>query len=175
MSSLPLQRAIVYAIFTLALNACGGGSTAGPAIAMQAPAIGAGDDATIRNFSGQYAGTVKDSVHGKGTASGDLAQYQSAVGGWMTTTYASQTRRLGVAFTLRGTSFRGTGAGTADNVSCVFNESATYDPSTHHLTGSYRSFHRCGTVVETGTFDLKQRCFYVRNWIRDDAGGVKQC
>src|SRR5579863_2230375 len=177
MTSLPLQKAIGLAIAALALSACGGvGSTPAGATAPQAPAIAAGDDAAIHNVSGQYAGTVKDSVYGGGKANGDLAQYRSAAGGTLTTKYASETRTVSGAFTLRGTGLRGSGVGTADNVSCTFDESATYNSVTHRLTGSYHSFHKCGGVTETGTFDLKQRCYYARDWgIRNDAGGVKQC
>jgi hypothetical protein len=176
MRSLPLQRAIVLAFVTLALAACAGSGGAPPsATALAAPGIVAAGAATMPNVSGQYAGTVKDSVYGTGKASGDLAQYRSAAGGSLLTTYGSRTTTTSGAFTISGTSLRGTGAASVGTVSCVFDERATYDPSTHRLSGSYHSFHLCGGVTETGTFDLKQQCFYARNWIRNDAGGVKQC
>jgi len=175
MENLPLQRAIGLAIAALAWTACGGSSSvAPPAAALRVPAIATGD-ARIYNVSGQYAGTVKDSVYGSGKAIGGLAQYRNAAGGVLTTTYASKTITLSRVFSLSGTSLTGTASGTAGKLSCVFDESATYEPSTHRLTGSYRSFHNCGGVTEKGTFDLKQRCFYARNWARNDAGGVKQC
>lgn len=176
MTSLPLQKAIGLAIAALALSACGGGGTPTAPTALQAPAIAAGGDATTLNVSGQYAGTVKDSLYGGGEATGHLAQYRNAAGGALTTKYASATRITSGAFTLTGTGLRGSGVATADNVSCTFDESATYNSVTHRLTGSYHSFRKCGGVTETGTFDLKQRCFYARDWgIRNDAGGIKQC
>jgi len=175
MRSLPLQKAIGLAIAALALSACaGGGGTPTAPTALQAPSIAAGDDAAIRNVSGQYAGTVKDSERGKGSMKLDLAQYRNAVGGSIKLTEGTQSETAGVTYVLSATALHGSGVTMSSSATCVFSETATYDPSTKRLTGSYHSFRGCGT--EKGTFDVKQRCYYARDWgVRNDAGGVKQC
>jgi hypothetical protein len=171
MRSWPLQRVIGFGIALLAWTACGGaGSTPAKQTATQAATVQVRDDAALRNVSGQYAGTIKDSANGKGKATLDLAQYRNATGGTMTVNYGTNSGTASGAFFVSGNALRGTEVSSA----CVFAESAQYDPSTHSLSGSYRALHGC--EAEKGTFTLKQHCYYARDWtIRKDAGGLKMC
>ncbi len=176
MRTLPLQRAISLAIAALAWTACGGGVTGAPAAALQAPAIGFADDGTIYNVSGQYAGRVKDSVNGTAALTLNLAQYRSSVGGSLAAKSDGRTQRASATYALNGTDLRGTMIVVTSSLTCVFNENAKYDSSTHRLSASYHSFHGCGGKAETGTFTAKQQCYYARDWaIRPDAGGLKMC
>lgn len=171
MKSWPLQRVIGFGIALLAWTACGGaGSTPAMQTVTQAATVQVRDDAAVRNISGQYAGTIKDSTNGKGKAALDFAQYRNATGGTMTVNYGTHTGTASGAFFVSGNTLRGTEVSSA----CVFAESAQYDPSTHSLSGSYRALHGC--EAEKGTFRLKQHCYYARDWtIRKDAGGLKMC
>jgi hypothetical protein len=173
MRSWPLQRVIGFGIALLAWTACGGaGSTPATQTVTQAAAVQVGDDPALRNISGQYAGTIKDSANGKGKAALDLAQYRNATGGTMTVNYGTHSGTASGAFLVSGNALRGTQVSSG----CVFAESAQYDPSTHSLSGSYRALHGCDGEAEKGTFTLKQHCFYARDWtIRKDAGGLKMC
>jgi len=177
MRSWPLPRVIGFGIALLAWTACGGaGSTPAMQTATQAGTVQLRDDAALRNISGQYTGTIKDSEYGKGRAALDLAQYRNATGGTLTINYGTHTGTASGAFFVSGNALRGTGVSSAGSATCVFAESAQYDPSTHSLSGSYRALHGCDGEAEKGDFTLKQRCYYARDWtIHKDAGGLKMC
>lgn len=125
------------------------------------------------NVAGQYAGSVNDgSLSGRARAS--ISQYGGSVGGPIAYAFPSQKRANSAAGTLQGSSLRGTMVATVGSVACTFKFSATYDNSTHTLSGSYRAVHDCSG--DSGTFTLNEKCYYVlRAEIRRDVGGLKPC
>ncbi len=168
------RLAIFAAIATLASSACASnGSTAPSAPGIEAPAPAPADAAT-HNVSGQYTGTVDDSQRGTANASADLAQYQGAVGGTLTAIGGTASGGSVAAWVLGGTALTGRGVGATGSQTCTFAESATYQPSRHRLNGSYHAIHGCNG--DSGTFALKQHCFYARNGgVGPETGGLKPC
>jgi len=169
----PTRIAFAVAL-ALTLTACGTG-TASP---LGAPAAGTAskvsNDATIRNLSGQYAGSVKDSKYNKGSVTASFAQYQTSVGGDMTPTEGSRSSTMSVSFSVAsGTTFTGTAAATVGSAVCVYNIAAVYNSSTHNLKGTYQAAHGCSG--ESGSFKMKQKCFYAKPGADADIGGLKMC
>jgi hypothetical protein len=128
--------------------------TASPALALPI-----GDDAGGINLSGQYTGTVSDSVLGAGTAVANFVGGGRAVGGWFGFTFGSNTydnpalaggTREGIA---------GEFEAMVGSVECRFQFRATLDRGKYSLQGKYRSVvSSCDG--EHGTFDLTQQCYY---------------
>jgi hypothetical protein len=170
------HTSITFAV-AVALAACGSGSAGSPAIGtgQSSTAARAGGEASVRNFSGDYAGTVNDSLHRKGTIKATFAQYQTAVGGSMTQTEGSRAGTMTASFGVGGTTLTGTGVetfGSGTTTVCVYTIGGTYNTATHRLKGSYQGVHGCS---ETGTFTMKQKCFYPRPGADADVGGLKMC
>ena len=162
------------AVAVLACTACGanGGAPAAPSLQTS---LAVRDDGAPRNLSGQYAGTIKDSIHGKSKASANFAQSGRALGGTTTAPSASGWQAAVSAWTIEGDTLHGQGVSSASSETCTISETATYSPATHRLAGSYHAVHGCSG--DTGSFTLKQQCFYARagDDIRTDTGGLRPC
>lgn len=178
MKSLGLRIPATIAATTLLLTACAGaGSTSLPGSASAPQAIPMRDAgmAAKSNFSGQYSGTFKDSAYGKGKASASYSQFHSALGGPLTITYKSKTVSSSVAQTVSGNTVNGSSVRETGSLYCTFSETASYSAKTRVWSGSYKAVYGCSG--ETGTFSLKQQCYYrgtVTEDIRPD-GGARPC
>jgi hypothetical protein len=162
----------------VALAACGGSGTGAPVAGTeQSGAAGRpNSDATIRNFSGEYAGTVKDNYYKRGAITASFAQYHTAVGGSLTQMEGSRSSTKSASFEVTdGTTLTGTAVGTFGSGGtsvCVFAIGGTYNAATHRLSGSYQGVNACS---ETGTFTMKQKCYYAAHGTSPEVGGLKMC
>jgi hypothetical protein len=163
--------AAFLAFGVLATSACGTNSTAATTPAVAAPASQAGQDGGIRNVSGEYEGSVKDSTYGTGSATGNLAQFRGSVGGSLVFTYGTAAYNNPVTALLSSTAMRGTFVATVESVSCSFVFDATY--AKHKLAGKYHAVGGCS--AETGSFSLTQQCFYTRDWALRRDNGLMHC
>ncbi|MGC9992557.1 MAG: hypothetical protein ABSD52_09220 [Candidatus Cybelea sp.] len=170
----------IAALFALGLIAI----SAGPAPALQTPAWQHGDG---QNLSGQYSGSVTDSVLGTGTAVANLVGAGGALGGYFVFTFGSAnydnpTIAGGGRDGLQPNDGRG-GHGnvfgafesTIASATCEFYYSASYSSSDNGLTGSYKAVNGCSG--ETGTFTLTQQCYYSsgrEHSVRRE-GGLSHC
>jgi hypothetical protein len=162
MKNASAQTALLAALAALVLSACAGvggaaASSAGsPALAsaaqLRAPA------AAEAPLSGQYKGTVKDSVGGTGKATGSASQYQSALGGSLTIAFSKETVTDQFAFAVDETSLHGTTIAASETSYCTYSDTASYNSKTNILSGSYKAVYGC--AGETGSFSLKQQCYY---------------
>lgn len=165
---------LVAGAFTLAACSADRQSSFAPSSSTAAAAAAAGENAGVLNVAGEYAGSVNDgSVSGH--ARGSISQFGASAGGPIAFTLASKKRANAAAVTLDSDgSMRGTMVATVAQVACTFKLSASYDDSKHVLSGSFRAVHECSG--DSGTFSLKERCYYVlRADIRRDIGGLKPC
>jgi len=173
LKSLSLITATGLIAASLSLVACAGnGANATPAGAAPAQAaLGQGADASVANVGGQYAGTIRDNVLGKGHAAASLAQYRNAAGGPIVSAYGSTTWSASLA-AVAGANNVVSGTIVASNASatCTFKFGGVYDSLTFRLSGSYVGAGGCSG--ESGRFDLKQKCYYVRDGasVRPDHG-----
>lgn len=141
------------------LTACSSTGTGTPAAASAAqpsavrPAAGKG-----YNVSGQYAGKFVDIAYGTGKATASYAQYQTAVGGNLTIKYSNSTVNAAVVQTASGSTVDGTTVASSGSLYCTFSTTGTFDAVTHVLSGSYKAVRGC--AGESGTFSLKQKCYY---------------
>lgn len=171
----------IAALFAFGLIAL----SAGPAPALQTPAWQHGHG---QNLTGQYSGSVSDSVLGSGTAISNFVGAGGGLGGYFVFTFGSANYdnptiaggdrdalqpnwgRGGHGDVFGG--FESTIAGTA----CEFAYSASYSSSDNELTGSYKAVNGCSG--ETGTFTLTQQCYYSggrENSVRREGGGLGRC
>lgn len=128
--------------------------------------------ARVPNLSGEYAGTVNDSIFGNGKANVELLQYHNAVGGRSLFEYGSTVFVDPNVFLLKGATLTGTAAGaTLTGVPCTMTETATYD--NHRLTGSYKAVNGCSG--ESGTFTVKESCRYVTDSNPEVTFALKDC
>jgi hypothetical protein len=175
---LPMINAFIRAALLLTAGLLGwtacSGSAPNAAPALQAPSVEVSDDAAAPNISGQYAGTIDDKTFGKAELKASLAQFRNAVGGSLKLTAGTVSRTDSVTWTVKnGTALSGSIVAPG-KVACTFNVSGKYDATTFQLKGSYRAAHGCS--AQGGTYRLKQKCYYPRDWaIRKDTGGLKQC
>jgi hypothetical protein len=158
------STALVLALVVLAPTAWGGSSTGSPT----------GASAALLNISGQYAGTVNDSVFGKGQIVIEVTQYRNAVAGILLFTYPGSVALITPgSFLLSGNSLTGRGASaTLSGDPCPLSETATYT-TTHHLNGSYKAISGCSG--ETGTFTTKQQCRYPPDLAMESGSALKRC
>ncbi|HEY6325218.1 MAG TPA: hypothetical protein VIW73_01705 [Candidatus Cybelea sp.] len=168
-----LITALTFALAGLALAACGGAG-ATPSFAPQAhmaPAL-ISHGARVPNLSGEYAGTVNDSIFGSGKIYGELLQYHDAVGGDLLLEYGSTVFEPPVAFLLKGTTLTGTGEGaTLSSIPCTMSETATY--SNGSLIGSYKAVNGCSG--ESGTYTMKEDCRFVTDSTPELRFALKHC
>jgi hypothetical protein len=153
-----------FVVLSLALAGCAAnGSIGSPAAnaAAQNDAAVQTPNIAMTNVAGQYSGVVHDSTLQKGSATITLTQSGMAAGGTFNAIYSSsKSVQSVVALSLSGrANLRGTSVGTVVSATCTFNEQAVYHPATYRLTGSYTAIHGCSG--ETGTFAVKEECYYV--------------
>jgi|SRR5579883_708308 len=110
------------------------------------------------NVSGQYAGKFVDIAYGTGKAAASYAQYQTALGGNLTIKYSNSTVNAAVVQTASGSTVDGTTVASSGSLYCTFSTTGTFDAATHVLSGTYKAVHGC--AGESGTFTLKQKCYY---------------
>lgn len=162
------RRALVIvltcALAGLAMTARGSAGTS-PNLAPQAP-----------NLSGQYAGTVHDSLwdgsYGSGQINAALVQYHDAVAGNIGFTFGSSQFGGGAAFVLKETTLTGTGlSANLQLATCPVSVTATYSNGT--LTGSYHAVSGCSG--DHGTFKMKEYCRYGPNSPAQQHFALKHC
>jgi hypothetical protein len=162
------------ALGLLVLSACAAAGNGVPngASGPQAPLRSAGDSAKTINLSGQYSGTVKDNVRGKGKANASFSQFKSALGGALGV--AGSSAVADVSWTASGTTVEGTSVIAAASGYCMFALRGTYDTASFVLTGTYHAVHGCSG--ETGNYKLKHECTYLagKEDVRPESG-LKSC
>jgi hypothetical protein len=174
---LPRYSAALFAFGLIALSA-------GPAPA-QTPAWQHGNG---QNLTGQYSGSVSDSVLGSGTAVANFVGAGGGLGGYFVFTFGSAnydnpTIAAGGRNDLQANGYRG-GHGdvfgafesTIASTACEFYYSASYGSSDNELTGSYKAINGCSG--QTGTFTLTQQCYYGsgrQHGVRREGGGIRGC
>jgi hypothetical protein len=158
MENLLTRRAAGAVVALLILTACGanGGGMPSAASAVQGAATHVDGSAKPVNLSGEYAGTIKDSLHGTGKASARLSQAKSALGGSLT--IAGNSTVEYISWTQSGNVVDGTSVFAASSGYCTFSHAGTYNSKTSTLTGSYKAVYGCSG--ETGKYTLKHRCYY---------------
>lgn len=141
---------------------------------------GAAIPAAKSTIAGQYQGTGNDSQYGKGQGAADLSQSGKAVGGALGFEYQPQKVDGSVALIDKTGALAGTMTATIGSVACSFTVAATYDDQKFTLDGTYTAKHGCSG--ETGTFKLKERCYYIDGMrtlnprrARPAVGGLKPC
>ncbi|MBV8530273.1 MAG: hypothetical protein JO104_03070, partial [Candidatus Eremiobacteraeota bacterium] len=85
-------------------------------------------------------------------------QYQTGVGGTLTIKFSNAPVTAAVALVPSGSSVDGTTVIVTASGYCTGSTTSTYDPTTHIMSGSYKSVYGC--TGEAGTFTLKHRCIY---------------
>jgi hypothetical protein len=127
---------------------------------------------SVPNLSGQYAGTVSDSLHGSGRIYAELVQHHHAVAGNITFTYGSTEFGTPAVFLLKETTLTGTGESATVSLNpCTVSETAVY--SNYSLTGSYRAVRGCSG--DSGTFTMKEYCHYGLNSAAEPGFVLKHC
>jgi hypothetical protein len=173
---LPRYIAALFAFGLIALSA-------GPAPALQTPAVQQGH----QKLSGQYSGSVSDSALGSGTAIANfVGDGNGALGGYFVFTFGSTNYSnptiaggrdaLQPTFGAGKSDVLGAFESTVASASCRFDYSASYSPSDHVLTGSYKAVNGCSG--ETGSFALTQQCYYKgdrEHGARREGGGLAHC
>lgn len=177
MHSVFLRKVVGVGVGVLLLSACAGSGSGVPAsgIAPQADGFAENGNAATLNLSGFYKGSVStNQTSHKATL--DVGQYQAAIGGKLTILFGSASEIDDGVWTLSGSKLRGTiiimrGGG------CVTATTATYDPTTHVLSGKFSPVHGCSASA-SDTFKLEHKCVYrpARGQdVRPDAGGLRMC
>lgn len=130
-------------------------------------------DHGLRNLSGQYSGSVSDSILGTGSAAANFAGQAENFGGYFGFTFGTvlYTDAASAARTPRG--MEGLFVATIASTACSFSFRANYHGSNNRLSGRYQAVVGCSG--EHGTFSLTQQCFYNEGTdIRSNAG-LRQC
>jgi hypothetical protein len=158
----PFLATIAAAAVALSTSACGAPSAAtAPAVSQQNPARLPAVAAV--NPAGHYKGTVKDSVLGTGTGTADLAASGSIAGGSLAMASGKSAPQMALALSIASTGAMGgtgvTGTPPAGTRACTYGVTSTYNRKTHLWSGSYDAIAGCKN--ETGTFSLKEQCYYV--------------
>lgn len=166
------MRRSFWPVLSAVFLALGGCVTNAPGVP-ESPASSASSAvraASIQNDAGEFGGKVNDSVYGSGFGTGSLAQVQHEVGGYVTITYynSAQTTVTNAftASTQSGLALSGAEVGRIDSDTCSFKMSATYNPTSHVLAGTYEAVHGCSG--ESGSFSLTKGCYYPRTGLDDD-------
>lgn len=110
------------------------------------------------NISGDYSGTITDSVAGTGNANGTLAQSGNQAGGQIAFSPASGAQTLDVSLTIDASNAI-SGAMVVDYATaptCTFKVTGNYANATGVLSGAYTAVTNCSG--ESGTFSLTQQC-----------------
>lgn len=132
--------------FSLLLAACNGGGTS------------SSTPPQLSNISGDYTGTMADAQAGSGPVTATLAQHGASAGGTITTTTTGGTLDVQVSVVLTASNSLA-GAMVIDESNgtvCTFRTTASYDPNTNVISGSYTAVTNC--TGDTGTYTLNQQC-----------------
>lgn len=155
------------------LKACGASASLirAPQAQVAGPLIS--DDPNVPNLSGEFVGSVNDSLYGSGQTYAELVQYHDAVGGIIIFEYGSTVFVTPDVFLLsKGTTLTGTGeSATLSGDPCAISETAMQ--SNLRLKGSYKA--RRGCSGENGTFTMKEVCRYVANSVAEPRAALKNC
>jgi hypothetical protein len=174
MKKTSLHAALTMALAGLFLAACGGtGGTPPASTAFQQTSSQIVPDAALRNLSGRYGGTIIDKPGGTGKLSASLAQYKSAMGGSLRSKIGAGSKSYLVAFSISTGNTLGGTIIFAKTPTCTLITSAKYDTKTRMLTGKYKALNGC--TGESGTYAIKQQCYYVINAAVRPEAGLKQC
>ena len=160
MKYLPRCSATLFALGLIALSAS-------PAPAVQQPMWhGHGS----QNLTGQYTGSVTDSVLGTGTAAANFAGLPGTLGGYFAFTFGSSTYANPASSYATWSGVGGAFVATIASSACTFAFEASYNQSSSALTGKYKAVNGCSG--ENGTFSLTQQCYYdeQRQGLRRDVG-----
>jgi hypothetical protein len=131
-------------------------------------------NARVPNLSGQYAGSVNDGTLGNGSAMANLVTSdQNGFGGWMSFTFGNATYDNPVAISTGRNGLRGVFEATINSTACRISFLLTYDRAKHTLLGSYQSVS--DGCDDSGSFKLKQQCFYTVQGDVRPAGGPMHC
>lgn len=137
-----MTRLVVFVfVVVLTLTSCDGGD---------------GDDSSpFGSLSGNYVGTLQDSVAGAGTVQATLSESGSSLSGTLQSTFANpQNNNSGtISGTVNGTSVTLTFTPSVPT-SCPFNATLTQVSATQ-LTGTYAAFN-C-TVAVSGTVNITRQ------------------
>jgi hypothetical protein len=163
----------------LALAACSspGGTSAAPG--GSTTEVPAGSNIVAFLLAGQYNGTIQDSKHGNGKAVLQLTAVAENAGGSLKQTYSATSVQGVVAFTLASTVAPNGSEVTLGSSPCTFSVDAAFNATKHVISGTFKAVNRCSG--ETGSFKLKQRCYYkmpptvTGDGERPDTLGVKPC
>lgn len=173
-----MLRAIMSVLAAATLAGCAGSTPVQSSI--PSTISGAAIPATKSTIAGQYQGTGKDSQYGKGQGAADLSQSGKAIGGALGFEYQPQKVDGSAALIDKAGTLTGTMTATIGSVACSFTVAAAYDDQKFTLDGTYTAKHGC--TGETGTFKLKERCYYIDGIrthnaprARPAAGGLKPC
>ena len=114
--------------------------------------------AAFSNLSGDYSGTVTDSVGGAGDATATFAQHGNAAGGAITDVETSGTivEQMSVTINSANAVNGAFVVDYTDGTTCTYRTSGTYEPGTNVLSGSYTAVTNC--LGESGTYSLTQLC-----------------
>ena len=130
---------------------------------------------TISNISGDYTGTVQDSISGTLPATATLSQHGSAAGGVLTTT--SGAVALNSAITLVVTTSNAVSGTIVQDLpggtTCTFSTTGNYNTGSQQITGSYSAVTGCSG--ESGTYTLNQQCTDTVTSVERRAMGVPKC
>ena len=155
------ERKIASGILLAAivLGGCNAGAAGGTTAATPALAPHATMTSGALNFAGQYAGTVTDSLHGRGKAVVNFTQAGDGVGGTIARTFGSQATTDIVALVQTPDATAGGSAIAQLKTPCSLQMTVIRSAKTYELTGTYAAFRGC--AGETGTFAAKEVCYYV--------------
>ena len=178
MHSVFLRKVVGVAVGVLLLSACTGSGTGVPPGGVASKAVGfAGNgDAVTLNLSGHYKGTVSIN-HVSHKATLDVGQYRVAIGGTLKVGFGTVFLPDEAVWTFSGSTLAGTIVILAGG-GCVTATTATYDPTTHVLSGKFNAVHGCPTSGTNGTYKLAHKCIWRpagTEDVRPDAGGLKMC
>lgn len=174
MGSLPTYKTACLTLALLAWTACGsnGGGIPSSTAPVQGTTVRVHNDGPAPTLSGHYTGTFKG-PNGLGMATASLAEYHtSAIGGPLTVVYSTGPVAASVALAETALNVSGSIVTTSGHSYCTFSASGKYEVATHKLKGSYQAVYGCSG--ETGSFVLKQKCYYKGSGsedIRPDVGG----
>lgn len=116
-------------------------------------------DAGRINLSGQYAGSVSDSVLGSGTAVANFVEGDGGLGGWFGFTFGSSAYDNPALAGRSPRGISGTFEATVGSAACRFKFHARFDRAKYALRGDYEATNGA-CMDESGSFTLKQQCYY---------------
>lgn len=151
----PIAIVLIAALVMVLPAACGGSGATARQVLPPAAASAIGDAAAL-DVSGEFFGTVNDSVFGAGRAAVELSQYHKAAGGILTMTFGSTAFITPLSYVVQGRMLNGTDNYQISGSSgvCAFTDTATYKGG--ELNGSYQAVSGCSN--DHGTFKTKQTC-----------------